>query len=569
MTAQADTAPLATAPAPARAHDGELWALRAALLAVAGFLAVFVLLPLGSLLVRAVLDRGGAFVGLANIRDYLASPALAVSLGNSLLVAGATTALVVPLAFVYAYALTRSRLPGRGLLRHVALLPLLAPSLLPAIALVYLFGNQGVLRGLLMGHSVYGPIGVVMGMAFYVFPHVLMILVTALATADGRLYEAAEALGAGRWTVFRTVTLPGARYGLVSASVVAFTLAITDFGVPKVIGGSFDVLATDVYKQVVGQQNFSMGAVVGLVLLVPAVVAFAIDVAVQRRQSAAVSARSVPLVPRRSRRRDAALLAVCLPVAAAVLGILGTAAWASTISFWPYNLAPTWRHYDFAANSPDGWLPYLNSLEMAGWTALAGSAVIFTGAYLMEKGRGHAALRHGIRALAMVPLAVPGLVLGIAYIFFFNAPANPLGFLYGTMAILVLSTVAHFYTVAHLTAVTALKQVDAEFEAASASLKVPFWTTYLRVTAPVCLPAILDIAVYLFVNAMTTVSAVVFLYAPDTKLASIAVLNMDDVGDTAPAAAMAMLIFATAFAVRVLFLAAARTLVARTQAWRG
>jgi iron(III) transport system permease protein len=165
-------------------------------------------------------------------------------------------------------------------------------------------------------------------------------------------------------------------------------------------------------------------------------------------------------------------------------------------------------------------------------------------------------------------MAVPGLVLGLAYVFFFNAPDNPLGFLYHTMPILVICTVTHFYTVSHLTAVTALKQMDAEFESVSSSLKVPFYRTFLRITVPVCMPAILDISMYFFVNAMTTVSAVVFLYSPDTALASVAILNMDDAGDVAPAAAMGMMIVGTAAAVRLLHAILTRGILARTQAWR-
>ena len=143
-----------------------------------------------------------------------------------------------------------------------------------------------------------------------------------------------------------------------------------------------------------------------------------------------------------------------------------------------------------------------------------------------------------------------------------------MGFLYGTMGILVLNSIAHFYTVSHLTATTALKQMDAEFEAVSASLKVPFYRTFWRVTVPVCLPSTLDIAIYMFVNAMTTVSGVVFLYGPKTELASISVLNMDDTGELASAAAMAMMIFYTNVAARTVHLSLARWLEQRTQAWR-
>jgi iron(III) transport system permease protein len=165
-------------------------------------------------------------------------------------------------------------------------------------------------------------------------------------------------------------------------------------------------------------------------------------------------------------------------------------------------------------------------------------------------------------------MAIPGMVLGLAYIFFFNNPANPLNAIYGTMAILVVCTITHFYTVSHLTAVTALQQMDREFESVSASLKQPTLKLFSRVTVPVCMPAVLDISIYLFVNAMTTVSAVVFLYSPKTSLASIAVLNMDDAGDIAPAAAMGMMIFYTNATARILHMIASKGILRRTQAWR-
>jgi iron(III) transport system permease protein len=167
---------------------------------------------------------------------------------------------VITLAFLYAYALTRSCMPFKGFFRPS---PDPDPGAVAAagISLVYLFGNQGLPRAA-DGQSIYGPIGIVIGEVFWTFPHALMILITALSTSDARLYEAADVAGGQQARTFFTVTLPGARYGLISAGFVVFTPVITDFGVPKVIGGQFNVLATDIYKQVVGQQNFEMGAVV-------------------------------------------------------------------------------------------------------------------------------------------------------------------------------------------------------------------------------------------------------------------------------------------------------------------
>ena len=547
---------------------GEDWAAIVAVGALAVYLVVTVALPLWALLSKSFQNRDGAFVGLANFAAYFQNPTLSQSIFNSIWVAAATTAIVVPLAFAYAYALTRSCMPLKGLFRSLALIPILAPSLLPAISFVYLFGNQGIAKGLLGGQSIYGPIGIVMAEVFYCFPHALMILVTALAIADQRLYEAADSLGAGRRRIFFTVTLPGAKYGLINAAFVVFTLVVTDFGIPKVIGGRFNVLATDIYKQVIGQQQFEMGAVVGLILLAPAVLAFAVERLIQRKQVALLSARAVPYQPKVAPLFDAAMFAYCLLVAGLLSTVLLVAAWGSFIKFWPYNLSLTFNNYVFENFDSAGWTSYWNSIEMSFWTSVVGTSVIFAGAYLIEKTKVFDTLKTLTQLIATLPLAVPGLVLGLGYIFFFNHPSNPFGFLYATMAILVLNTVAHFYTVAHLTATTALKQMDAEFEAVSASLKVPFWTTFVRVTVPVCVPAILDIGIYMFVNAMTTVSSVIFLYSTDTKLASVAVVNMEDAGMTAAAAATAMMIVYTSALARVGNLVIGQLLLRRTEAWR-
>ena len=566
----ADALPSIAVPAPVarRRLDRDDLLMRAGICLLILWLLVTLAGPLWVLLSKSFEDQNGKFIGLANYYQYFSTPSLFESVWNSLFVAITSTAIVLPLAFVYAYALQRSCMRWKGLFQAVALIPILAPSLLPAISYVYLFGNQGLLKGLLMGGSIYGAGGIIASQVFYCFPAALMILVAALSMADARLYEAADALGASQVRVFFTVTLPGAKYGLMSAGFVVFTLVITDFGIAKVIGGRFNVLATDIYKQVIGQQNFSMGAVVGFVLLIPAVVAFVADRITQRRQVALVSARAVPLEPKHVPRRDWLFFAFCFVVAGLIVGILAMSAWASLVTRWPYNLTLTLKNYAFGDFDTNGWAAYWNSLELSIWTAAIGTVVVFFGAWLLEKTRGFAWGRGVAQFMAMLPMAVPGLVIGLAYIFFFNAKWNPFGFIYATMIILVVNSVTHFYTVSHLTAATALKQLDSEFEAVSSSLKVSLLRTMWRVTVPVCLPAILDISIYLFVNAMTTVSAVIFLYSTNTKLASVTIINMDESGFTAAAAAMAMTIVGTSAAVKIAHVILTRRLHRTTQAWR-
>ena len=213
-----------------------------------------------------------------------------------------STAIVMPLAFVYAYALTRTRMPFKGLFYALALLPLFAPSLLSAISLIYLFGNQGLLKSWLVGR-----------LDLWADRHrhrAGVLLLPARADHPGHRARARRRAalrgrrGARHAELARVPDrhAAGRKYGLINAMFVVFTLVVTDFGIAKVIGGQFNVLATDAYKQVVGQQNFEMGAVVGMVLLVPAVLAFVIDRMMQRRQVALLSARAVPLEPKPQRR---------------------------------------------------------------------------------------------------------------------------------------------------------------------------------------------------------------------------------------------------------------------------
>jgi iron(III) transport system permease protein len=319
---------------------------------------------------------------------------------------------------------------------------------------------------------------------------------------------------------------------------------------------------------VIGQQDFARGAVVAILLLAPAVLTFAVDHHVSRRQTAMLTARAIPYRPRPAPGFDAAMTAYCCLIAFLVLAMLGMAVFASFAKFWPYQLQPSLNHYVMGLVDAEVGVAFVNSLKMAAGTAVFGTVLVFCGAYLMEKTRAVRPLRGGVRLLAMVPMAVPGLVLGLGYIFFFNAPGNPLGGLYHTLALLTLCTIVHFYTTGHLTAVTALKALDSEFELVSASLKVPFYKTFWRVTVPICAPALVDIARYFFVNAMTTISAVVFLYSPETKVASIAILNLDEAGEMGAAAAMAVMIAAASAVATLLFMALARFTERRTQAWR-
>ncbi|HIE1081357.1 putative 2-aminoethylphosphonate ABC transporter permease subunit [Acinetobacter baumannii] len=539
-----------------------------ALASVAIALTLVIIAPLIMLFETAFFDENQNFVGLENFYHYFGSPALLSSVFNSVWVACTATVITVLLASVYAFALTNVNIKGKSFFKLVAFLPILAPSLLPSLALVYLFGKQGVLKPLLGDIQIYGPIGILISYCFWLFPAILMLMMVSFRSVDQRLIEASLSLGKNIWKTHYHVTLPAIRYGLISASLVAFIYVLTDFGIPKVIGGSFNMMALDVYKQIIGQQNMSMGAVISILLLLPAVFVFIFDRIQSKRHTRFQAFQAKPYVSVPNKKLEVVLSLFCGLVSGAILLIIFTAVLASFIQSWPYDLSLTLAHYSFEYVDGGGWAAYFNSVRMAIFSTFFGTALIFMVALLTERFKAHPLIKNYVQALVLLPLAVPGLVLGIAYILFFNQQSNPLNVLYGTMTILVISTIVHYYTVPHLTLTNAIKQIPLQLDQAAETLGTSKWKTFWKVYLPMCFPVLCDVSVYIFVNAMTTVSAAIFLYSPDTSLAAVAVLNMDDAGDTVAAVAMSILILTTSCVVKLIHWLFTRKIMARSQQWR-
>ncbi|WP_445115911.1 putative 2-aminoethylphosphonate ABC transporter permease subunit [Acinetobacter sp. WZC-1] len=536
------------------------------LIAIALTLAIVA--PLIMLFQTAFYDDNQHFIGLQNFVTYFANPALLSSVFNSLWISLTATVITVVLAAIYAFALTNVSIRGKGFFKAVALLPILAPSLLPSLALVYLFGKQGMIKSLLGDQSIYGPIGILISYCFWLFPAMLILMSGAFRNVDQRLIEASRSLGKGVWATHYAVTLPAVRYGLVSACLVSFTYVMTDFGIPKVIGGSFNMMALDVYKQIIGQHNMSMGAVISILLLFPAIIAFIFNRFQNHRQARYQSFQIKPYMSEKNVKLETALTIFCSVVSGFILLIIVTAVVASFVSYWPYDLSLTLSHYHFEYVDGGGWGAYFNSIKMALMSTVAGTIIIFMVALLSERFKTHPLIKNYVQMLALLPLAVPGLVLGIAYILFFNQPDNPLGVLYGTMTILVISTIIHYYTVPHLNLTDAIKQIPVQLDQAAQSLGMSKWKTFWKVYLPMSFPALCDVTVYIFVNAMTTVSAAIFLYSPNTSLAAVSVLNMDDAGDTVAAVAMSILILVTSCVVKLLHWLLTRKMMAHSQRWR-
>lgn len=530
---------IAAAAAPPRRRDTERLVVWGLTLAVFIPILLFLVQPLVAILGRSLATPDG--LGLGNFAEVMGSRRFRTLVGNTVASAAVSTVLAVTLGYAYAYVLQRCTVRGKAALRLIALLPLFAPSLVQAQGLILLLGRNGILnRQLGIGIDIYGFWGVAIANLLYVFPYVLLILSAALAVGDQRLYDSARMLGAGPWRIFRDVTLPSTRFGLAAAVFVAFTLVITDFGNPVVIGGDFNVLATEVYNQVIGQAQFERGAVIGVCLLVPAALAKIVEKRLTRRQYALVSAHSRPLEVVPGGRRDAIAALFAWMVAGVFLAVVGIVVLASFVKLWPYNMTFTLQHYQFDVQNGIG--PLWNSIAVSLASAALGVAASVLAALAVYKFR--TVLTGPLSFLAVLPSAVPGMVLGLGYILTFNDAANPLNALYGTLAIIVILNVYYNHSHGFLVASTSLKQISDGFDEAAATLGAGMGRILRTITLPLLWQTLLGVAVFYFMRAMVSLSAVIFLITPSTQVASVSVLHLSDRGAVNQAAAFSVCIMA-------------------------
>lgn len=546
--ASGTVAPVATGPRPITALDIDRLVPSLLAILVAIPLVVFVLLPLVAILQKSFITPHG--LGFDNYYRYLQEPKFVQIVFNSLTVSLITTVLTIVLGYGFAYALHRSAMPFKGIFRLVAMAPLFAPSLVQALGILFLFGRNGLInRTFDLGIEIYGFWGIVVADVLYSFPHAFLILSAALAVADARHYESAQMLGATSARTFFTITLPSTKYGLMSAIFVVFTIVITDFGNPMVIGGDYNVLATEIYSQVAGQANFEMGAVIGVILILPAALAVVVEKLVARRQYAMIGNQSQPLAIRRERRFDAVMLVYSSAVCAAIASVVGVVVFASFVRLWPYNMSFTLRHYEFDVQN--GLQPLWTSVWMSLIAAVIGIVVTVTAAYVSHKHQN--TFTRGLYFLSILPAAVPGMVLGLGYIMAFNNPSNPLYVLYGSVLILAICNVYHYHAQGFLIATTSVKQISDTLDEASTVLGASFLRTMAKISLPIIWPSIASIGVFFFVRSMVTLSALIFLITPSTQVAAVSVLLLDDAGNQNQAAAFSVCIMAVVTATLIFF----------------
>lgn len=466
---------------------------------LATFFVVVVILPLVTMM---------SYLFRAEVGDVVSSLQFKTALGNSLVATLTATVISVALAYALALSVTRTQVKHKTIITVLITLPMLIPSVSHGMGLILLFGSNGLVTTTLgLSSSIYGFKGVVLGSVMYSFPVAYLMISDILRYQDYTPYEACKVLNISGFARFKAVTLPYLRKPMISVFFATFTMIVTDYGVPLMIGGKFMTLPVLMYQEVIGLLDFGKGAVIGAFFLVPAVVAFILDQV--NKDKAAATFTKKPFPSQVSAPVLGLSYGVCVLVILFVLLPVLSFIVLSVIKKYPINMAFTLDHIRKTMNT--GGLQYLgNSLLIALLTSVVGTVLAFGIGYFSSRSKGRTS--RFLHMMAITTLAIPGLVLGLSYMLFFKGT-----FLYATFAILILVNTMHFFSSPYLMAYNSFSKINMNLEAVAQTLGISKLLLVRDVFIPQMWGTVLEMFSYFFVNSMMTISAVSFLATAANK----------------------------------------------------
>ncbi|MEG0329406.1 MAG: ABC transporter permease subunit [Longicatena sp.] len=463
-------------------------------LLVVAFLCVSVIFPL----ITLILNIKGS-----DIQTILSSPQFLPMITNSLITTTIAMLISVSLAFALAWCVNRSNIRYKGVFSLLFTLPMLIPSISHGMGLVLLFGDNGLLTNFLgVNIGLYGYPGIIIGSILYSFPVAFLMLTDIFKYEDYTTYEAAQVLGLSKAQQFLTITLPNMKGALISVVFAVFTMIFTDYGVPLVVGGKIMTLPVYMYREVIGLLDFSKGAIIGMILLIPAFIAFILDF--KNEESGNSSTVTKAFLILKNKKRDIASYILCGITVVLVSLPIFAFAFLSVVKQYPIDMSFSLVNIQEAFHLGVGM--YLeNSLAIALVTSIVGLCTIYFTAYITSRSK-RTFSNLAIHLIAMVSLAIPGVVLGLCYVLFFKG-----SFIYGTLIILVLVNTIHFFASPYLVAYNSLSKFNENLEDISTVMGISKMRMLFDVYIPCTKETMIEIFSYLFVNCMVTISAVSFL----------------------------------------------------------
>lgn len=477
-----------------------------------------------------------------SIKNVLNTPNFSGIIMNSLKIGIISTIISVILAYILARCVYRSGVAHKELFGILFTLPMLVPSISLGMGLIILFGNNGVITRLLgQSSGIYGMWGIILGSVLYSLPVAYLMFADIMKYEDASPYEAASVLGISKFRQFTAITLPYLKKPLISVVFATFTLIVTDYGVPMAIGGNFKTIPQVMYEEVSGMQ-FGKGAVWGAMLLVPAIIAFVIDLTSKENGNSGFVTKAIE--ESKSKVEKALAYIVCIIASVFAVSPALSFIFIGFTEGYPNKLSFTFDNIIDVFSKSAKFLE--NSFVMALLVAIFGSAVAFLTAYLSARVRSKTS--KFLHLSSITSAAIPGLVLGLAYAMTFAGTP-----IYNTMLILVMVNTVHFISSPYLMMYNSLSKINANLESVGDTLGISRVRMVRDVFLPQSITTLMEMFSYFFVNCMMTISAVSFLSSPSTKPLSLLINQYRDLSKLELAAVISLIIFGVNLAIKGIF----------------
>ena len=430
------------------------------------------------------------------------------ALRQSLTVSSVATLISVCLAGGLSWAVARTNIRHKTIFNTLLTVPMLIPSISHGMGLIIILGANGWLSRIIgLSGGIYGFWGIVLGSVMYSFPVAYLMLYDVLRYEDGTPYEAAEVMGLTVKNKFFSITLPYLRKPLISVVFATFTMIITDYGVPLMVGGKYTTLPVMMYQDVIGMLDFGKGSVIGMILLAPALIACILDMANRDKGNASFVGK--PYGIKVNGNRDRAAKCFCILIILFVFLPIGSFSILGFVNKYPIDMTVSFKNISQAVNM--GAMRYLrNSLLIALVVSFLGTALAVLNAYMTARNKTR--LSYALHLMSITSLAIPGLVLGLSYVMFFKSTL-----IYGTFAMLFLVNSMHFFSSPYLMAYNTFGKINENLEDVGATMGISRWKVIRDVLLPQSMGTIIEMMSYFFVNCMMTISAVSFLANVNNK----------------------------------------------------
>lgn len=480
------------------------------ILLFAAFLAVPIIRLLGE---SFVLDTGW---GMENYTSVLTGKGFAEAFGNSIVISLTSAVISTVLAFFLAYSIQYTNLGAKykKLIRLLAVLPMLLPTITYGFAIIYSFGKQGLLTKLIGTQlfDIYGFGGLLFGYVIYTLPISFLLILNTMGYIDKKFMVVSRVMGdSSITTFFQTVFRP--LLGTLAASIVqCFFLCFTDYGIPASVGGKYDVVATVLYNEMLGSiPDFQQGAVVAMLMLVPSIISIILLRYLERyniryNKISTIELQKNPLRDWICGVGSGIILLVLVSIFLVIFVV-------PFVEEWPYQTSFTLEHLQAVLNDNSLTMVYRNSIFVAVLTAILGLLITYGAALVTARSNMKHRWKGIINSIALITNTIPGMVIGIAYMLIFSGTP-----LQNTFWLMILCNVVHFFSTPYLMMKNSLEKLNSSWETTASLMGDTWMKTIVRIVTPNMKSTILEVFSYYFVNAMVTVSAVIFIAGARTMV---------------------------------------------------